>query len=317
MTPTALPRLGEVVESKREPEDMVMWSVTTILSVIDRPALIPWAVGVTAERTVENVSTLLARLEHEGAEAAVEYIKKLRWQTGGRLADTELGTVAHGLFDEYALSGVRPDVVPELHPDFAAKRTLLHDDDMIALGLMLNQFDRWLQEFQPEYHATEVVVYHPEQGFAGQADGFLGLDHVPLIVDYKTSRKTYDGRGNIRPPYPEVGLQLAAYRYATHAAVWRARRYSNRSRRYYLLSPDERAAALPVPEVEGGIAIKITPDHLGVYPVKCGPEQFERFKFCQELARWSFNDAAHMVGNPMPALHPFEPDDPFAGLPSY
>jgi hypothetical protein len=55
-----------------------------------------------------------------------------------------------------------------------------------------------------------------------------------------------------------------------------------------------------------------------VYPVMCGPDQFDRYRFCQEVARWSFNQAAHVVGNPMPPLHPrTETDDPFAGIPAY
>lgn len=319
MSTVELPRVGEVAEAKREPEDLVMWSVTTIIGVLDKPALIPWAVGVTAERTIEKLPIILARLESEGAEEAVRYIKGLRWQTDGRLADTELGTVAHGLFDSYALTGVRPEVVAELHPKFPVDGSLLHDDDVFALLRMLEQFDRFLDQYQPDYLATECVVFHPDQGYAGQVDAFLALDDVPLIADYKTSRKTYDTKGNIRTPYPEVALQLAAYRYATHAAVFRARRYTSRSRRYYLLSPAERAAALPVPEVEGGIVIRITPEHLGVYPVMCGPDQYERYRFCQEVARWSFNQAAHVVGNPMPPLVPRAPetDDPFAGIPTY
>jgi hypothetical protein len=319
MTATELPRVGEVTEAKREPDDLVMWSVTTIIdaAVAKGDALLNWAVGVTAERVADQLDHVRNRLDTEGRAAAVKYIKGLRWQLHGLVSDADLGTIAHGLFDQYALSGHRPEVDPELHPHFRSEGTLLHDDDMLNLGRMLDQFDRWLNEYQPTYNATEVVVYHPDQGYAGQADAFVTLDGVPLIADYKTSRKTYDWKGNVRTPYSEVGLQLAAYRHATDAAVFRARRYSNRSRRYYLLSQAERDAALPVPAVEGGIAIKITPEHLGVYPVKCGPDQFEVFKFCQEVARWSFNDASHVVGNPMPPLFPpAETDDPFRGLPT-
>lgn len=319
MSTSDVSRIGEVVETSREPEDMVMWSVTTILAVIDRPALIPWAVGVTAERAVANIDTVLNRLEKEGADSAIEYVKGLRWQTGGRLTDAELGTVAHKLFDTYAIDEVRPEVVPELHPDHARKGLVLAVEDVIALNLMLDRFDEFLQLYQPDYECCEIVVFHPEQGYAGQVDAFLSIGGVPLIGDYKTSRNTYDSRGKIRAPYPEASLQLAAYRYARYRAAFRARRYETggrASRRYYLLSSQERDAAWPVPEVEGGIVIKITPEHLGVYPVRCGPEQFETFRFVQEVARWSFQQAAHAVGNPMPPLFPdADLSDPFAGLP--
>jgi plasmid stabilization system protein ParE len=312
-----LPTIGETVEAHAEAADLILYSVTTIIGVLDKPALVPWAVDVTAERTVENLETVARRLEQEGAAEAVKYIKGLRWQTDGRLRETELGTLAHALFDEYAMTGHRPEVVPELHPEHRQHGVVLDDRDIFDLRRMLDQFDTFLQRYSPEYLATEVVVFHPDYRYAGQADGFARIGGDLLILDYKTSLKTWDKRGKLRTPYPEVGLQLAAYRYAELAAVFRARRYENRSRRYYLLSPTERAAAIPVPEVVDGVAIKVTPDHCGVYPVRCGPETHEAFLYALEVARWSFNESAHVVGNEMvPPLPPEDLGDPFAGLPN-
>jgi hypothetical protein len=317
MTTLELPRIGEVVECKAEPGDRTLYSVTTIISVLDKPALIPWAVNETAERTVANLATVQQRLD-EGVDEAVAYVAGLRWKTDGRLRDTELGTLAHQFFDQWAITGQRPEVVPELHPQHAQTGAVLHADDLFALRSMLDQFDRhWLQAFCPSYEATEVVVYHPDYEYAGQADGFVTVDGKRLILDYKTSRKTWTRAGKKRGPYPEVGLQLAAYRHATHAAVWRARRYTNRSRRYYLLNDAEREMALPVPEVDDGLALYVTPHSCDAYPVRCDREMHEAFLFCQEMARWQFNVANHVVGNPLVPLHvpPDNEDDPFAGLP--
>lgn len=325
MTPAALPTIGSIAEDqRREPGDEALWSVTTIIGILDKPALVPWAVGETAEQVVDDVKGLLYRLENDGREETIDWVKRLRWRTDGRLKASDLGTVAHGLFDEYAINGTRPEVVPELHPDFAKDRSLLDERDLHDLRRMLDQFDRFLAEFQPEYLATEVVVYDPKIrpdgsdgfGHAGQADCFLSINGIPLIGDYKTSRKSWTKSGAERGPYPEVGLQLAAYRYSQMAAVWRARRYKSQGRRYYLLSEAEKAAALPVPEVDNGVAIYVTPDRYGVYPVRCGAGQYEAFLYCLEMARWSFNESKHVVGNPMPPQHPIpEPsDNPFAGL---
>jgi PD-(D/E)XK nuclease superfamily len=310
-------------DSKEEDDDVLFWSVTTVLDVLNKPAFIPWAVGVTAEKTVTNLDIVYQRLRTEGVESAVDYIKGLRWATGGLLSDADLGTVAHALFNDYAVTGTRPDVEPELHPRHVDKGAVLADEDIFALRAMLVQFDRFLNQFQPQYEACEVCVYHAgdEQGrsfgFAGQADGFASIGGVPLIFDYKTSRKSYDARGKETHPWPEVGLQLAAYRHATHAAVWRARRFeTGRSRRYYLLNPSEKAAALPVPPVDGGVAIHITPDRFGVYPARCGEREFEAFLYCLEVARWQFNEASNVVGNPMiPPVPAPDLGDPFAGLP--
>jgi hypothetical protein len=212
MTDFALPRIGEVVESPREETDWVMWSVTTVIGILDKPAIRHWSINNIAERVVDRVDVIERRLAEEDRAEAVQYVKRLQWDTGGLLSDTALGTAAHGLFDAYALSGRRPAVEPELHPRFATDGSVLHPDDMRSLERMLDQFDRFLTEYQPEYLATEAVVFHPDYGYAGQADAFMRLSGIPVIADYKTSRKTYDAKGNVIAPYPEVSLQLAAYR---------------------------------------------------------------------------------------------------------
>lgn len=321
----ALPRIGEVRDTKAEAGDEVFYSVTTILGVLDKPALINWAVSETATRCVAQLDKVRRRLDEEGSEEAIALIEKLRWETGGLLRDSELGTIAHQLFDQWATSGRRPDVEPELHPQHAINGAVLAEADRITLQRMLDQFDKgFLQAFQPVYDACEVVVYNPAFRYAGQCDGFVRIKGMRLIMDYKTSRKSWTRDGKERGPYPEVGLQLAAYRWATHAAVWRARRYSAYSRRYYLLSANERELAVPVPEVDNGIAVYVTPDICRVHPVQCGrsndwtePGMFESFIYVREAARWLFDVAPEVVG---PAMEPVAPapvdtSDPFAGLP--
>lgn len=306
-----------VREAKAEVDDDIFWSVTTILNVLDKPALIPWAVGVTAERTVDRIDIVNERLVREGRDSAVDYVKRLRWDKGGLLSDADLGTVAHGLFNEYAVTEQRPVIERELHPNFLSKGEVLADDDMVSLTGMLRQYERFLQLYQPQYEACEVCVYHPRYGYAGQADGFASINGMPLILDYKTSRKSFDSKGKETHPWPEAGLQMAAYRYCTHAAVWRARRFENRSRRYYLLSPSEKAAAKPVPVVDGGVVVYITPQRFDAYPARCGPREHEAFLFCLEAARWQFNEAANVIGNPMiPTAPAVDLSDPFAGLPT-
>lgn len=55
-------------------------------------------------------------------------------------ADTALATVAHRLFDDYALTGSRPTVTPEMHPDHGSKGEVLGQQEMVALSLMLDRF---------------------------------------------------------------------------------------------------------------------------------------------------------------------------------
>jgi hypothetical protein len=147
-----------------------------------------------------------------------------------------------------------------------------------------------------------MTVYHPGYGYAGTLDGIATIDGTRVIIDYKTAKQSFDGRGNRKKPWVDVALQLAAYRNAEFAAIWRARRYEQYSRRYYLLSGDERAMAVPVPHTDGGIVVHLTPHHCDVYPVDCGPEIHTAFLYAIEAARWSYQLSKRVLGDPIALL---------------
>jgi hypothetical protein len=166
-----LPKQGGVSDAVPKADDERFHSVTTILGCLDKPALVPWAAKAVAVSAIDNQQAWLSRLENEGRDSAIDYLKGAPYRRGpGQRSATELGTAVHEACEQYALTGVRPQVDGELRP-------------------FLVQFDRFLQEFQPEYLATEVTVYSPTFGYAGTLDALLSIDGVPLIVDYKTSRE--------------------------------------------------------------------------------------------------------------------------------
>ena len=275
--------LGQPALDGQKPadDDERHWSVTTIIGCLDKPALLYWAAEQTAVAAVNSARTLEARVEEEGVDTVVKWLRDARFRRDRtQRTAAELGTEVHAACEAYALTGQRPDVDAEVQP-------------------FLDQFDRWAQEFQPVYQAAEVTVYSPSYGYAGTCDAFLTVGGVRCIVDYKSSRKSFDNRGNPTTPYPEVALQLAAYRHAELAAVWRPRRMEQYRRRYYLLGQAEREMAVPVPEVDTGLVIHITPDHCDAYPVECGPDIFEAFLFIQEAARWQFQTSKTVIGRPL------------------
>lgn len=310
MTDT-IPRLGQdpIKVDQPEPEDERHQAVTAVIGALDKPALVYWAAKTTAEAAVDQSDVWQSRLKNEGRGSAIDYLKGARFRRGGRLSAADLGTQAHGLFQQFAVTEKRPPVPRRLGD------RVLHVEDVRALGMMLDQFSRFLDEFAPQYLCAEVAVFNRTYGFAGTADAFLVIDGIPLIADYKTSPDTFDAKGKVKGPYPEVALQLAAYRHAEFAAVWRARRWESNQRRYYLLNQTEIAMAREVPEADGGIAIYITPEHYAVHPVRCDDRVFEAFLYVQEAARWVQQGAPRAVGAPMIPPHPREYGDPFAGLP--
>lgn len=287
MTLTETPpsdQLGQPADdnAKPQPDDLRMWSVTTILGTLDKPALIPWAAKETAQAAVNAADSLAIRIAEDGEAETVKWLSGARFRRPrGQRSATELGTAVHAACEEYALTGRRPDV----------------DDEVVPF---LDQFDDWLQKFSPSFEATEVTVYSPTWGYAGTLDAVAVIDGVRFIVDYKTTRKTTDAKGNPTAPYPEqVALQLAAYRHAEYAAVWRPRRTYEFRRRYYLLGESERARAVPVPEVDTGLVLHLTPAHAVAYPIRCDAPVHDAFLHVIEAHRWVNEESKTVMSNPL------------------
>jgi hypothetical protein len=288
--------------SKPDDNDARLWSVTTIIGCLDKPALNYWSAEETATAAVRSQRTWQTLLEEEGEAEAISWLCGARFRAKDQLTSMPLGTVVHACCEQYSLTGVRPNdseiaTLIEHENNKLSKAAVANETTVI--NRMLDQFDGWLQTWQPSYQAAEVTVYSPTYGYAGTTDGFLTIEGSRLIFDYKTSRKSFDKSGNPTKPYPEAGLQLAAYRYAEMAAVWRPRRYEKFRRRYYLLSAEEQAAAIPVPEVDGGIVIHITPEHCESVPMRCDKSIHEGFLYVQEAARVYYETYSTIVGSPM------------------
>jgi hypothetical protein len=301
--------LGQPIEDVKDApdSDMRLWSVTTIIGCLDKPALLYWAAEQTAIAALKARKSLDARVAEEGEEPVIKWLRDARFRRPkDQLSASSLGSVAHAACEDYALTGVRPDndtIAALLKAEGGnAFTTSGIKNETPVVNQMLDRFDNWLARFQPSYQATEVVVYHPEYGYAGTTDAFLTIDGVRCIVDYKSSRQGYDSKGSPKTPYPEqVGIQLAAYRWAKAAAVWRPRRTERFRRRYYLLNDAERDLAVPVPEVDGGLVIQLTPDHCEAFPIRCDEEVFRSFLYTIEAARWVNETSKTVMGTPLVA----------------
>lgn len=303
--PLDAPQLGLPAEDVKKPADgdMRLWSVTTIIGALDKPALLYWSAEQTALAAIDSERVWKAMLDDRGKEEAVTWLRDARFRGGaGQLSAASLGTVVHACCEEYALTGVRPDR-KSIGEKIRAESPKLPNEAIQVEGanveLMLDRFDEWLSTWQPSYQAAEVTVYSPTYGYAGTCDGFLTVDGTRAIIDYKTSKRSWDKQGKPTGPYPEVALQLAAYRYAEGAAVWRPRRYEQMRRRYYLLSQAERDAAVPVPEVDGGLVIHLTTEHCEAWPVRCDETVHLAFLYVLEAARWQFELSREVLGMPL------------------
>lgn len=274
--------VGDLVK-KPDPDDVHLFSSTTILKVLGSEALIYWAAEETAKAAVKAYKSLPVRIEEDGPDETIRWLRDARYRTvRGQRTAAELGTDCHQAFQEYALSGVRPHLEP--------------GDEVIPY---LDQFDRWCQEFQPAYEAAEMTVYSPTYGYAGTLDAIATVGGMPLVIDYKTSRKSVDKKGKHTSPYPEAALQVASYRFAERAVPVKPRRHELNRRRYYLWGRIEQEASIPVPEVEGGLVLHVTPEHCHAHPVACGQRTYEAFLAVLDVARWMYSHGPASVSDPI------------------
>lgn len=298
-----LPRTGSTPEDIRTTDDtdLRLWGVTTLIGILDKPALVGWAANQTASAAIRDVKAW-QQIEHaSGTDEARKWLAAARFRAPKtQLGAAPLGTVVHACCEEWTLTGVRPSV-DWIGQQIAENGSPAVDikTEGVVVGQMLDQFGAWLDRAQPDYDAAEITVYNPTYGYAGTCDGFLTLGSTRMIFDIKTSREPRDGAGKSKGPYPEVALQLAAYRHAECAAVWRPRRITEFRRRYYVLAASEREMAVPVPEVDAGMALFITPEACDAFPVRCDAPIFERFLHVVEVAHWKFAMEAHVIGAPL------------------
>lgn len=303
---------GAVDVDRPDPEDLRLWSVTSILREIDRgEGLMVWACRQAVACALDERDYVAHLYEWEGRQAAIDYCVGARFRAkADQLTDADLGTAFHQLAEQYAITGSRPGsddaaaAVAALGPSLSADAVAAETD---VLCRMLDRYDAWLELFQPTWEAAEFVVYSPTYGYAGTCDGVLVIpeqadaDRLRVINDFKTTRRSHTGGKHPKPkrPYPETVLQLAAYRYAEFAAGWAPRRWSYYSRRYYLLSAGERAVAVPVPEVDGAVCILVTPDWCEAFPMRADRAAFDAFLYVLEVARWTRQTSYGAVGDPL------------------
>lgn len=272
--------LGEV-DVKPAEDDLRFYSVTTLIGALDKPALLYWAAEEAAKLAVSVAPSLKFRIQEEGPDAVVKWLRDARMRPPkGQRSASELGTAVHDACEEYALTGIRPDVDEEVRP-------------------FLDRFDEWAQNWQPEYLAAEAAVYNKTYGYAGTLDAIAVIDGQKVLLDYKTSRKSVGSDGKPSHPYPEAALQLSAYRHAELMATWRARRFEKYRRRYYLLNTDEEKLGEPMPTLDGAVVLHITPEHADLYPVRADEAVFEKFLYAIEVFDWTNDLAKKVIGEPL------------------
>lgn len=164
-------------------------SVTNILSVIAKPALVNWAAKVERELVLEAAANLYLDLPHDPAAPRMKrdaYVRTLTTRIGEEKAHqkvarkaTDIGGEAHELI-EWNLkrelgqeAGAEPRVSPAAATAFSA-------------------FQTWWAGSGLKPVRVEQMVFHPGALYAGTLDLLAKANDELIIVDFKTSKAIYE-----------------------------------------------------------------------------------------------------------------------------
>lgn len=161
-------------------------SVTTVLSATEgKPYLVPWSARLAAEYAVDNLGMLGRVREAEGWKAAVDLAKKQAEIVRGLKRDA--GSYVHDVVEALILWAASPEgsgaeiVLPVL-PDHLIGAD--YDDEPLedVVDWMIEGFLNWVDDFRPQFLATEMTVFNQPLGIAGTLDiiaALLGLGIGP------------------------------------------------------------------------------------------------------------------------------------------
>jgi hypothetical protein len=266
------------IDAKPQPDDLTLWSVTTILEATgSEKGLVEWSGKGSARGAVRNLDTVRSMLHNQGEDETVRWIMQRRYdRPKGERSITARGSAVHAAIEILTVTGKRPTLGTPLGGKLG-----VYDAELVPF---MDSFEMFLDKFSPHYTAAEMTVYNFTYGYAGTLDGIADN----RIIDYKTGDDLTDS-GERKGPWKTVGMQLAGYWGAEQAAIVKARKYEQRwGHRYYLLNQQEQVDLIPMPKTVGAWCIHIAPHHCDIYEIVDLEQAFERFLYAIEAARTDF-----------------------------
>lgn len=153
--------------------------VTTILSCIGKPALIPWAAGMASDYWLKAIKSGRTDYENVHKESKSSHRKKAE-------AAASAGQEVH----KYAECFFKNEPKPQITTDEAWRG--------------VEAFHGWMNKHNVKVISSERKVFSKSHYYAGTCDFIAEIDGVLGVGDIKTSSGIY----------PEMRFQTAAYQHA-------------------------------------------------------------------------------------------------------
>lgn len=256
------------IEEDGEPGRYVT-STTSVTKIIDKPALINWAVNQTVGYLRRNWLTGKPYRKSQ-IEALLARARDARLVTSRQA--TDIGTLAHDWCERYALAAIAGvPAIPELPYGSA-------NDDRARLAC--EAFMGWVAQHEVEFLAAEKKVFSRELDYSGTFDLMARVDGKLTLVDFKTSKRIYD----------EYELQLAGYAAAVAEEQAYIERYDlwDEQREIWGYEPDARGREWYREPVDQGLILHIPKngDDFSTREVEDLGGRFDVFRSCLEVVYW-------------------------------
>ncbi len=161
-----------------EGEKTYLISATACTGVLNKPALIPWALNLAGnfikEYMVKNGQATALELNAVIDEA-------LKQHTIKKTDAADIGSLVHAFAQSFAESKLHGTPTPEIPTD--------GDPKMIA---GINAFLDWYIKHDVQFIQVEQIVYSKQHGYCGIFDAVAMVNGKKVIIDYKTSKRVYN-----------------------------------------------------------------------------------------------------------------------------
>jgi len=165
--------------------DKIVYGVTSIVSVISKPALIYWAVN----QCIDNLKSIWeAGKSYDEIEILdiLETAKNIHTEKKNQAAT--IGDLAHKWIEEYIKAKIENKDFPELPVNEQLQNSI-------------EAFLKWEKDNKVEWLENEKKIYSEQYDYAGTLDAEAKVNDELAVIDFKTSNGIYD----------EYLLQVAAY----------------------------------------------------------------------------------------------------------
>lgn len=158
-------------------------SVTTILGILDKPALLSWASNSAVNYIEDNIDAVKDPLDVHRGEEVLELARTAYKKISKDACDS--GSMTHHAIEAY-INGLEYEYI------------LQTEESRNGFEAFLS----WESKNHVEWLESEVEIIDEEIGYGGRFDAIARVNGHIYLIDFKTSKSIYD----------EMAVQLCAYR---------------------------------------------------------------------------------------------------------